>query len=124
MLAGSNKADAPIGQPDHVLLQRSVLAELGSGAVPPARDTDERFRSPLIEPDVPISVIRLSDGIRSRHSRRSAGEGGQGQHAQVAKDVLHGEAPGAGRAHFAATHQKAPNALIHEAVELVPDAEY
>jgi hypothetical protein len=44
------------------------IEELESGAVPVAEGTTDRFRSPLIEPDLPISVIRLSDGIRSRHS--------------------------------------------------------
>jgi len=46
-----------------------ILEELESGAVPVAKGTTDRFRSPLTEPDLPISVIRLSDGIRSRHSR-------------------------------------------------------
>ena len=41
-------------------MRRSVLAEFESGAVAAARDADGRFRFPLIEPVLPISVIRLS----------------------------------------------------------------
>src|SRR6202162_1925338 len=63
-------------------------AELESGAVPATTSIDGRFHSPLIEPDLPISVIRLSDGIRSRYSRWSAGKGGQGDHTKLAEDVL------------------------------------
>ena len=41
------------------------------------RSPSLRFSSPLIEPDVTISVIRLSDGFHGRHSQARAAEVGQ-----------------------------------------------
>src|SRR5258708_13032627 len=41
------------------------------------RSPSLRLSSPLIEPDVTISVIRLSDGFHGRHSQRRAAEAGQ-----------------------------------------------
>ena len=40
------------------------------------RSPSLRFSSPLIEPDVTISVIRLSDGFHGRHSQARAAEVG------------------------------------------------
>src|SRR6059036_3749564 len=41
------------------------------------RSPSLRFVPPLIEPDVTISVIRLSDGFHGRHSQGRAAEVGQ-----------------------------------------------
>jgi hypothetical protein len=41
------------------------------------RSPSPRLSSPLIEPDVTISVIRLSDGFHGRHSQARAAEVGQ-----------------------------------------------
>ena len=86
--------------------------------MPSTTSVDGRFHSPLLEPDLPISVIRLSDGIRSRYSRWSAGKGGQGGHTKLAEDVLPRIPARPGRADFAATHQEATNAIFDEAIKL------
>jgi hypothetical protein len=41
-----------------------------------------RLASPLIEPDVTVSVIRLSDGFHGRHSQGRAAEVVKSQNAQ------------------------------------------
>ena len=92
--------------------------------MPAVEGTDGRFRSPLIEPDLPISVIRLSDGIRSRYSRAGAGKSGQGQYAKFAEDVLPWIASGTSVANFAATHEKAADTGIDKAIEFGTHGEH
>src|SRR5581483_12396389 len=51
-----------------------------------------RFSSPLIKPDVPISSIRLSDGLHAQHTSRATNSGFvQSQNTEFSRDHLGGK---------------------------------
>jgi hypothetical protein len=87
--------------------------------VPTLASNDGRFHSPLIEPDLPISVIRLSDGIRSRRSYWSAGQGRPADLTKLSEDVLPRIATCAGGAYFATTQEEATDMPVNNILILL-----
>jgi hypothetical protein len=83
-----------------------------------------RFSSPLIEPDVQISCIRLSDGFHEKAcantNRNEPGIGVGRQHAQLPEDILHGKLPVARAGDLVPPTEKAPDRVIQMQHHRVP----
>jgi hypothetical protein len=76
------------------------------------------FPSPLIKPDVPISSIRLSDGLHDRLTQTAILTPLQFHDTQLPKDLFGWETPGAAAAGtLVAAPQKVPHAIIHVRID-------
>ena len=80
-----------------------------------------RFFSPLIEPDVTIWVIRLSDRVSRQGMRRGARRtGGQSQDAEFPKHHGLGKLSVAGASHIVPASQKAADRVIQMEMYIAP----
>ena len=95
----------------------SQTVESRMGAVAWGQWPTLRFPSPLIEPDVPISGIRLSDWLhREAHGGARQGQAFETQQAAFSIDNVEGEPVGAAPCHFVPSGEEVAHALIDVAV--------
>jgi hypothetical protein len=79
--------------------------------------TTDSFRSPLIELDLPISVIRLSTAFAAGIHVRERGKRSHRHNTKLTEDVLPREAACPGGTYLAATDQEAADTMVDKAIE-------
>src|SRR5215468_3390847 len=86
-LSGAS-ADPAVPDADAAAAQWAVVVESKMGAVAWGQWPTPRFPSPLIEPEVPISGVRLSDWLHCRPTARHIRAGVRGAERQVLRKQL------------------------------------